>query len=789
MNGFEIRLQPVVSLPIVVLVAAILLGLLLVRPRHVQLRRWQWVALVGLRLAVVLLMFVALLRPSLIYTKVEPVPASIVMLVDTSRSMQVADSLGDKPRWEAVKRLLRSAADDLAKISKRVDIAAYTFDRDSRKLPIKDGKISLASAADGDESAIGTAMSAALDQEANRRVLATLLLSDGAQRALAPRDLPPQVAARRLVAENIPLYTFTFGKPGGRERADLALDDLVTNETIFTEMPTEVRAQLTASGYANQIVKVQLLWESKDGMEVVDTAEVDTGTEGGAAPVALHYTPRTPGEYKATLRVEAREGELITTNNEASTFVTVRPGGINVLYLVGAKRVGGGPGPEQRFVRAALARSPDIVVERRLINYDPPEIDLADEIERTDSAPDVVILDDVDLQGLSYRSWQAIAERVRDGTGLMMLGGYHSFGPGGFRNSPLADVLPIHIGPAERQVFGQPLREDVQLRGPLKMRPAAPLGVRHPIMQLSVAAGGSPADAPIGEPSVATVNIWEQLPPLDGANRIARSELKPNAQVLAEVDDGERHPLLVAGQSGDGRVLAFASDSTWHWQMGGFGHAHQRFWRQCVLWLAKKDEQTEGRVWIRLAGRRVARGGRVEFKLGAEDAQGRPLEAAEFDVAVQTPSGQTEQVRPTRSAVSPKLQSESRRDSPTWSATFRKTANPGDYRVVVKARSGSEEVGTAEARFLVPDQDLELDRPAAEPGLMAQLAAMTKSAGGTALAPEELPDLLKRLAEKPPEMKQEVIAKVTYWDTWPFFLVFVGLLSTEWFLRKRWGLV
>ena len=68
--------------------------------------------------------------------------------------------------------------------------------------------------------------------------------------------------------------------------------------------------------------------------------------------------------------------------------------------------------------------------------------------------------------------------------------------------------------------------------------------------------------------------MWAQLPPLDGANRIERNELKPNAQVLAEADDPQRHPLLVAGQSGEGRVLAFAGDSTWHWQMGGFGEAH-----------------------------------------------------------------------------------------------------------------------------------------------------------------------------------------------------------------------
>ncbi len=125
----------------------------------------------------------------------------------------------------------------------------------------------------------------------------------------------------------------------------------------------------------------------------------------------------------------------------------------------------------------------------------------------------------------------------------------------------------------------------------------------------------------------------------------------------------------------------------------------------------------------------------------------------------------------------------------TWGATFRDTAAAGDYRIVVTAREGNNVLGKAEARFLVPQQDLELDRPAAEPTLMAQLADMTKPAGGAALAAEELPGLLKRLAAQPPEVKEEVIKKVTYWDTWPFFLMFVGLLGTEWYLRKRWGMV
>ncbi len=769
----ELRLHPVIDPLAIAIVVLVLVALLSLRPRFGNLTRGRWAVLVALRLAVVLLTLIAMLRPEWVYTKVTPQRASLVLLVDDSRSMQVADSLGDAPRWDTVKSLLAASASDLEKLSETWDTNAYRFDKNTAPLRIESGQIELPPAPAGEQTALGAALGDVLDRHASGRVLGVLLLSDGAQRAVAPNDLPPQVAARRMAAENIPLYTFTFGKSGGSDRADLAIDDLVTNETIFAEAPTEVRGQLSAQGFANQRVAVQLLWENPaakagDKMEVVDTVQVDTQAGNQSQPILLRHTPQTPGEYKVTLRVEPREGELVTTNNEASTFVTVRKGGVNVLYLVGAKRIGGGAGPEQRFVRAALAQSPDIVVERRLLNYQPAEVDLRDVFQNGDF--DVVILDDVDARALSLSSWQTLAERVRGGVGLMMTGGYHSFGPGGFRATPLADVLPLDIGPAERQNFDEPPRTDVQLPGPVRMKPAAPIGVNHPIMQLADA-GDSAA-------------VWSNLPPLDGANLIDRRDLKPNAAVLAEADDSRHHPLLVAGQPGDGRVLAFAGDSTWRWQMQGFGEAHRRFWRQAVLWLAKKDEQTEGRVWIKLAGRRVMRGTRVDFTLGAENARGEPEIAARPTVTIETPDGRSVDVRPTKSGDH-------------WSAIFRETDKPGDYQIKVSGTfsgTGDKTVpdtltGTAEARFLVPNQDVELDRPAAEPSLMAQLAEMTATAGGKALAPEELPALLAKLAAEPPTLHEEVVAKTTYWDTWPFFLVFVALLGSEWYLRKRWGLV
>ena len=82
-------------------------------------------------------------------------------------------------------------------------------------------------------------------------------------------------------------------------------------------------------------------------------------------------------------------------------------------------------------------------------------------------------------------------------------------------------------------------------------------------------------------------------------------------------DAGENQPLLVAQNYGAGRVLAFAGDTTWHWWMHGFEAAHKRFWRQIILWLARKDQTQEGNVWVRLDKRRFAPGERVDFTAGA----------------------------------------------------------------------------------------------------------------------------------------------------------------------------
>ena len=95
-------------------------------------------------------------------------------------------------------------------------------------------------------------------------------------------------------------------------------------------------------------------------------------------------------------------------------------------------------------------------------------------------------------------------------------------------------------------------------------------------------------------------------------------------------------------------------------------------------------------------------------------------------------------------------------------------------------------MGSTRARFLVFQQDLELDNAAADAATLESLAAMTH---GESLAPEQLPELIRRLIADTQYLDVEQETKETFWDTWSFFLTLVCLLGLEWYLAETLGLV
>jgi hypothetical protein len=165
-------------------------------------------------------------------------------------------------------------------------------------------------------------------------------------------------------------------------------------------------------------------------------------------------------------------------------------------------------------------------------------------------------------------------------------------------------------------------------------------------------------------------------------------------------------------------------------------------------------------------------------RAGARNATGEPIAGARLETTLVQPGGKRESLALTKDG--------------DFFRTSLQPAEPGDYAVETTAFDGDKVVGKARAEFLVFDRDIELSTPAADPDLMASLAAWTRQEGGRSVAPEELPKLLGELARRPPEYE----VRQTRWklagtaaDAWLFLLVLTSLLTSEWFLRKRWGLV
>jgi hypothetical protein len=232
--------------------------------------------------------------------------------------------------------------------------------------------------------------------------------------------------------------------------------------------------------------------------------------------------------------------------------------------------------------------------------------------------------------------------------------------------------------------------------------------------------------------------------------------------------------LLVTQSFGNGRVIAFAGDSTWRWCMQGFESAHKRFWRQIVLWLARKDQMDQGDVWVRLDNTRFFPGNRVEFTAGAQSPQSEPITDAEFTTEIVKPDNKRAPVVMIR-------------NDEQAAGSFRDTQPPGDYKIEVTAKRQGKVLGTARTRFIVSQQDLELDNASADLDSMKGLAK--SSFGGEVIEPERLPKWLAELTKKTDYLDVKQETKKTLWDQWPFFFSVVVLLTGEWYLRKRWGLV
>ncbi|MDR1479439.1 MAG: hypothetical protein LBJ00_10925 [Planctomycetaceae bacterium] len=726
-------------------------------------------------------LFFAMLRPTVVYTATERLTSSLVVLLDDSESMSRTDEINGNTRYKVALDALVNSKPMLRRIQDYVDVKCYTFNSSLSSFQISSGVIDgMPTHPKGRETAIGAVLDSAREQLIGKRVLGTIILTDGSQRTRPPRDTLPHDAATRMRDSGITLYSVRLGSSGGNTAfRDVAINDMHANDRVFVKNEFNISGMIRITGYANTTIPVQLLFEDEKGnLNIVDEKSIQTSEEDQLIPYKLSYAPQQVGYFKYTVNIPLQEKELVDTNNQQSNFVRVIDGGLKVLFIQGERHW------DQARLKQSLDESADINVTYLDIRVGKVKVmggggSFQSRLERMTREREswvktafakgeynVYILDNLDAKAFKQDELRALADRVREGCGLIMLGGYNSFGAGGYADTPLAEVSPVEMRGVDRQLLDTPIRKDLHYWSNIRMLPVGADGrvgsnlPAHYIMRLDSS-------------SAKNGQIWRSLPELVGANRF--DKLKAGATLIAAGENGER--LLVSQLFGLGRVLAFAGDSTYKWRLNGFEEEHKLFWRHVILWLARMDDVFENDCYITMDDTLLLPSDPAKFQVHLKSEKGDEIKNFKANAVVYHPDGLKRNI-----AISD--------ENGIPSGTFRATELAGDYKIEVKIDRGSikEEIknDTAIARFMVQDRNLELDSPVAYPNLLDNISAIT---GGRSIAPEQLNSLLEELFKKTGEFVEEHETSRTLYDGWWLLFLFTLLLSAEWFLRKRWGLV
>ncbi len=777
----ELTFEPILDSTIAVIALAFV-GLAIIagiRPQGTDVSPNKRRRLILLRLLAMVVLFLALLRPSIIRHDTRPASATLGILIDQSRSMNLPVGDGSS-RWVAARAFTEKLATGLDSLDGDLDIRYFGFGQDVNVVPRESLTEFLQGDADSPSTDMGLALRSALSSASGRPLAGVIMVGDGT--STVPRS-NPAVSAQTLNSLEVPLWTVPLGpRQSDQQLRDCAIEEMPESFKVFAKNLFRVTGIVKTRGLQGTPIPVTLSLIDTKGQEsqLASREVVPKGSEE-ASVIDIEIPAPMPGNYRLKMTAATQSGESLTENNSQVAFLDVREGGGRILYLEGEPRY------EQLYLRRSLNDSPDFELNYVWIDRatsDQWPVDLGDSLEP--GKYDVYILGDVHADAFGKAALQKLADRVDEGSGLLMTGGQHSFDAGGYANTPLALPLPVRMDAKQRVSAKQPAPDATQLTQQISPIPSLP----HPITQLTTKGDNA--------------EVWRRLKPLLGANRWLGPKVSPGISVLLESSASE--PLLVVGQFGAGRTAAFAGDSTWQWWLQGQSDVHRRFWRQLLLWLLARDAPAADTVWAQLSSRRFNRSepatlvagiqtlseekGSLRFTAEVVGEDGRATPVVLQKVPASVPPDKT---APAVTGTLPEL--------PGGIYTLRVSAQgasvqgnsaQGNSAQGNGAQGNGAKFDPAEILFQVLDIDIELSNPVAEISRMEQLAALTESAGGRSFRADQVNELIEQIQSIRQKSELPVVEKFRLgddrWSGWILTTLFVGLLGLEWYYRKSWGM-
>ena len=708
-----------------------------------KLRNWRVWVLWAMQSAFVALVLLLLWQPAMMVAALSSQQNIIAVVVDTSRSMAIADQNG-KPREATALDVLQNGV--LSGIQKRFQTRLYRLGGDVTKV---DGLSGL-QPVDGATN-INAGLKKLAEDTTDLPVGAVLLLSDGSQNTAEIGGSGVALETlRALQNRRLPVHTIGFGKT--EIARDIELKSVSVAPSAVVNSRISAAVSFVQHGFAGQTATITV----RDGDRTLATRGVRLSPNGVLQTESLFFSAGDAGARNLQFAIEPIAGEENVKNNAMTRPVLVSDAKRRILYIEGEPRW------EFKFIRRAEDDDPTIQLVSMLRTSENKiyRQGIKDSSELADGFPSRaedlfgyagIIVGSVDADYFTPLQRELLREYAdRRGGGVLFLGGHTSLSDGGWGASSVSEMFPTFL-PAGRNNFHRN-SATVDLTSE---------GVDSPITRL------------LDDPGK-NAERWKKLTYL--ADYQDAGSPKPGAVVLVEMNAGRRKlPLLITQRYGHGRTAIMATGGTWRWQMSeSLGDtSHNLFWQQLLRWLVA---DSPGRVTASASSHTLMDDGNVRLSASVRDAQFQPAVNAHVTAHIIGPAGVDALIdlQPSQDVAG--------QYGAAWTAN-----KPGGYLAEITAQDAGgqkQELGRDTLTFRREDGVAEEFHTEQNRQLLQQLSSQT---GGRYWSPDDVKNLPENISYS--EAGVAVRSTNELWNMPIVFLLLLGLAVGEWLLRRRWGVV
>lgn len=267
--------------------------------------------------------------------------------------------------------------------------------------------------------------------------------------------------------------------------------------------------------------------------------------------------------------------------------------------------------------------------------------------------------------------------------------------------------------------------------------------------------------------------LWENLDP---PKWVAPVKALPGTDVHLQANfEDYLVPVVITRKFGSGKVFYSGFDSTWLWRKGVGERYQTKYWHQVAEWIMERPfAVSDDHVSIDAGATVYQTGESANLRVRLRDAEGNAIEEATAEALIWK-----------EGRIISRVNLEPDKDTGGLFLGKSPALSEGRHEVSVNVTGFSEDQIPARTEFIVRPPDTgETALLACDEQLLQEIA---QQSGGQYLREEQTDQLPELLA--PLSTGKIIESETVLWQSFWWFGAILGLLSIEWFIRKRAGMM